>query len=108
MCELCNKFLPLTINLRTLRARLLPLFKQQFSVFKQHYTYFYTLFHSHVFLKNISNVSYSIGHKYASLSLSVNVWIKLKSVFSCVVRFPMNPVHCLQDSQVFYLAINII
>ena len=31
-------------------------FEQQFSVFKQHYTYFYTFFHSHVFKKNTSNV----------------------------------------------------
>ena len=31
-------------------------FEQQFSVFKQHYTYFYTLFHPHVFSKNTNNV----------------------------------------------------
>ena len=31
--------------------------EQQFSVFKQHYTYFYTLFHLHVFSKNINNVT---------------------------------------------------
>ena len=29
---------------QVIRARLLSLFKQQFSVFKQHYTYFHTLF----------------------------------------------------------------
>ena len=32
-------------------------FKYMFSVFKQYYTYFYTLFHPHVFLKNINNVT---------------------------------------------------
>ena len=39
------------------RAYLLPLFKQQLSVFKQHYTYFHTLFHSHVFPKNTNNIT---------------------------------------------------
>ena len=34
---------------------LVDIFKQQFSVFKQYYTYFYTLFHSHVFLHMFSN-----------------------------------------------------
>ena len=29
-------------------------FKQEFSVFKQQYTYFHTLFHPHVFSKNIN------------------------------------------------------
>ena len=37
-----------------LRICLLSLFKQQFLVFK-HYTYFRTLFHLHVFLKNTNN-----------------------------------------------------
>ena len=32
-------------------------FEQQFSVFKQYYTNFYTFFHSHVFLKNTNNVT---------------------------------------------------
>ena len=36
---------------------MLPLFKQQFSMFKQHYTYFHTLFHPHVFPKNTNNVT---------------------------------------------------
>ena len=31
-------------------------FKEQFSVFKQHYTYFHTLFYPHVFLKDINNI----------------------------------------------------
>ena len=31
--------------------------KQQFSVFKQYYTYFHTLFHLHVFSKNTNNVT---------------------------------------------------
>ena len=31
-------------------------FKYMFSVFKQHYTYFHTLFHSYVFLKKLKTV----------------------------------------------------
>ena len=38
------------------RPHLLLLFKQQFSVFKQYYVYFYTLLHPHVFSKNTNNV----------------------------------------------------
>jgi len=38
-------------------AHLVHMFKHIFSVFKQHYTYFYTLFYSHVFLKNTNNVT---------------------------------------------------
>ena len=34
---------------------LIYVFKQQFSVFKQHYTYLYTLFHPHVFSHIFSN-----------------------------------------------------
>ena len=33
------------------KSRLVYMFRHMFSVFKQHYTYFYTLFHSHVFSK---------------------------------------------------------
>ena len=36
---------------------MLPLFKQQFSVFKQYYMYFHTFFHPHVFPKNTNNVT---------------------------------------------------
>ena len=32
-------------------------FKQYFSIFKQHYIYFHTLFHSHEFSKNTNNVT---------------------------------------------------
>ena len=38
-------------------THLLLLFQQQFLVFKQHYTYFHILFHSHVFPKNTNNVT---------------------------------------------------
>ena len=32
-------------------------FEQQFSLFKQYYTYFYTLFHPQIFPKNTNNVT---------------------------------------------------
>ena len=32
----------------------------------------------------------------------VNVWIELKNVFSCIVRFSVGPVHCSRDLQVLY------
>ena len=37
---------------RKSRGRLVLLFKQQFLVFKRHYTYFYTFFYPHVFPQN--------------------------------------------------------
>ena len=38
-----------------LRLYLVCQFKHMFSIFKQHYNYFYTFFHSHVFLYIFSN-----------------------------------------------------
>ena len=32
-------------------------FKRMLSVFKQHYTYFHTFFHPHIFPKNTNNVT---------------------------------------------------
>ena len=43
--------------LEQIREYLVLVFKQQFSVFKQYYTYFHTFFHPHVFLKNTNNVT---------------------------------------------------
>ena len=38
-------------------GHLVWLFEQHFSIFKQHYTYFYIFFHSHIFLKNTNTLS---------------------------------------------------
>ena len=38
-------------------AHLIYVFKLVFLFFKQYYTYFYTLFHPHIFLKNANNVT---------------------------------------------------
>ena len=40
-----------------IRGRLVWHFKQHFLVFKQHYTYFHTLFHPHVFPKNTNIIT---------------------------------------------------
>ena len=39
------------------KARLVHTLKQQFSIFKQHYTYFHALFHPYVFSKNTNNIT---------------------------------------------------
>ena len=36
----------------------MSVFKQQISVFKQHFTYFHTLFHPHVFPQNFLNKNF--------------------------------------------------
>jgi len=43
---------------------LVPQLKQQFLIFKQHYTYFYTLFYPHIFPKNTDNVTRTILPNY--------------------------------------------
>ena len=42
---------------KELRPRLVKLLNNSFSVFKQHYTHFYTLFHPHVFKKTTNNIT---------------------------------------------------
>ena len=44
---------------QSLRPHLVEHFKHIFSIFKQHYTYFHILFHSHIFKKNIYKQYYS-------------------------------------------------
>ena len=41
---------------QTLLDHLVEYFNNMFSIFKQYYTYFYTLFHPHIFSKNTKNV----------------------------------------------------
>ena len=43
-----------------LRVRLVDMFKYMFSIFKQHYTNFHTIFHPQVFLKNTNNATRTI------------------------------------------------
>ena len=51
-CHFMHNYIPFW-NL----GHLVQEFKYMFSVFKQHYTYFHTFFHPHVFPKNTNNVT---------------------------------------------------
>ena len=52
-----NVSLPVLQRIGKLSACLVHVFKHMFSVFKQYYTYFRTLFHPHVFPKNTNNIT---------------------------------------------------
>ena len=59
---------------------LFSLFKQQFSVFKQHYTYFYILFYLHIFPKNTNNITRNFLPNgpldtYSIKKLPINIYI---------------------------------
>ena len=54
-----------------LRGHLVHVFKNTFSVFKQYYTYYHTLFHPDVFSKNTNNVT-RITLPNGSLELGMN------------------------------------
>ena len=55
------------------RARLLLLFKQQFLIFKKHYTYFHKFFHQYIFLKNTNNVNRNLL-PYRPLIVTTGSW----------------------------------
>ena len=59
---------------------LFSLFKQQFSMFKQHYTYFYILFYLHIFPKNTNNITRNFLPNgpldtYSIKKLPINIYI---------------------------------
>jgi len=56
-------------------------FKQQFSVFKQHYTYFHIFFHLYVFSKNTNNVTRTILSNGVFKELFSNVVLVTLFVF---------------------------
>ena len=75
----CGQF---TISLRTftpkqkigkLRGCLVCDFKQQFSVFKQHFTHFNVLFHPHVFPQIFSNNNFQFLNTHTKRALKVSV-----------------------------------
>ena len=47
----------IVLNFGIFKARLVELLNNSFLVFKQHYTYFHTLFHPHIFQKTINNIT---------------------------------------------------
>ena len=57
-------------EIRDLRGCLVCDFKQQFSVFKQHFTYFNALFHPHVFSQIFSNNNFQFLNTYTKRALS--------------------------------------
>ena len=65
-------------------------FKYMFSVFKQYYTYFYTLFHPHVFLKNINNVTITTLPNRLQIILSYELDLMREFLFIYLLFFLMN------------------
>ena len=47
---------PQKLRVEKIFRRLVHEFKYMFSIFKQHYTYFFTFFHLHLFLKKLKTV----------------------------------------------------
>ena len=85
----------ITNKFSTLWACLLLLFKQQFSIFKQYYTYFYTLFHPHVFSQNnfiknlLPNGPYIYSHHIRLSNSNPNpkfLISHLPNIFSCSIH----------------------
>ena len=58
-------------DLKKLRGCLVCVFKQQFSVFKQHFTYFNTLFHPHVFPQIFLNNNFQFLNTHTKRALSI-------------------------------------
>ena len=56
----------------TLRRCLVSVSKQQFSVFKQHFTYFDILFHPHVFLQKFLNDNFQFLNTCTKRALSLS------------------------------------
>ena len=53
------------------RGCLVCVFKQLFSVFKQHFTYFNAFFHSHVFSQMFSNNNFQFLNTYTKRALTI-------------------------------------
>ena len=61
---------------KKLRGCLVCIFKQPFLVFKQHFTYFYTFFHSHIFLQIFSNNNFQFLNTTLNFfSYQKKIWI---------------------------------
>ena len=54
------KFIDYVLKVIETKVRLVREFKHVFSIFKQHYTYFHIFFHSHIFKKNINNITQTL------------------------------------------------
>ena len=58
-------------NVKGLRGCLVYIFKQQFSVFKQHFTHFNALFHPHVFPQMFLNNNFQFLNTYTKQALNL-------------------------------------
>ena len=75
----------------TLRGNLVCVFKQLFLVFKQHFTYFYILFHSHIFPQMFSNNNFQFLNTCTKRALSLLSFFlfsflflgKILNIFQC-------------------------
>ena len=93
-----NKFW-MPVKFEIYRGHLVCDFKQHFSVFKQHYTYFHTFFHSHIFLKNINNVTRTTLSNDPIILWGYLVW-HFKQHFSVFKQYYMH-FHTLFHQHVF-------
>ena len=59
---------------QSLRGYLVSVFKQLFLIFKQHFTYFNTLFHLHVFLQIFLNNNFQFFNIYTKRTLIITVF----------------------------------
>ena len=64
--------------LKTQRECLICIFKQQFLFFKQHFTYFHTLFHLHVFSQMFANNNFQFLNTWTKQVQ--NIYIKKKDL----------------------------
>ena len=76
----CVLFLTLVIRVRFLgnfRGWLVCVFKQLFSIFKQHFTHFNTLFHPHVFPQIFLNNNFQFLNTHTKRALILSLPLKL-------------------------------
>ena len=72
---------------------LVIIFNQQFSVFKQHFTYFYIFFHPHIFLQKFLNNNFQFLNTCTKRTLNgwtfPNLFLSVKGKLG----FPYNCIH---------------
>ena len=86
-----------TLGKHTLRGCLVCVFKQSFSVFKQYFTHFNTLFHPHVFPQIFLNNNFQFLNTRTKRTLSLHLNC-MPSIFQCTFDFLHGFVCCTQDS----------
>ena len=72
----------LTFTMQWLGGCLVSVFKQQFLVFKQHFTYFHTFFQPHVFLQKFLNNNFQFLNTYTKRAVSVTSICKTTGLYN--------------------------